>query len=74
MQTIQINIKDNYLPNILEILNGLKDVMIENISVQEPISQSAQDSQDIKLFKEAKQDKTDIKSIDDMFKEYNLES
>ena len=69
MQTIQIQIKDNYLPNILEILNGLKDVMIENISVQETISESVQNSKDIKLFKEAKQDKTDVKSIDEMLKE-----
>jgi len=28
MQTIQIEIKDNYLPNILEILNGLKNATL----------------------------------------------
>ena len=61
MQTIQIDIKDSYLPNILEILNGLKDVMIENIYIED-------DLQDVKLFKEAKQDKTDMKSIDEMLK------
>ncbi|MFK5976108.1 MAG: hypothetical protein QM493_06335 [Sulfurovum sp.] len=67
MQTIQIDIKDSYLPNILEILNGLKDVMIENIYIEN-------DLQDVKLFQEAKQDKTDMKSIDEMLKEYNIES
>jgi len=34
MQTIQLQVKDNYVKNTLEILNGLKDVMIENITIK----------------------------------------
>ena len=34
MQTITIEVKDDYLDNTLEILHGLKDVMINSISVK----------------------------------------
>jgi hypothetical protein len=34
MQTITLEVKDNYLDNTLEILHGLKDVMIDKISVK----------------------------------------
>jgi len=33
MQTITIEVKDDYLDNTLEILHGLKDIMIDEISV-----------------------------------------
>jgi len=31
MQTIQIEVKDNYLVNVMAMLESVKDVMIENI-------------------------------------------
>lgn len=34
MRTITLEVKDNYLDNTLEILHGLKDVMIDKISVK----------------------------------------
>ena len=34
MQTIQLQVKDNYAKNILEILENLKGVMIESVEVQ----------------------------------------
>ncbi len=34
MQTIQLQVKDNYAQNILEILQNLKGVMIESVEVQ----------------------------------------
>jgi len=33
MQTIQLQVKDEFTKNILEVLNGLKGVMIEEIKV-----------------------------------------
>ena len=36
--TLQIDIKDNYLPNILGILNNLKDVMIEDIRIDKSLN------------------------------------
>ena len=38
MLTLQIDIKDNYLPNILGILNNLKDVMIEDIRIDKSLN------------------------------------
>lgn len=35
MQTITLEVKDNYLNNTLEILHGLKDIMIDKITVKE---------------------------------------
>ena len=34
MQTIQLQVKDGYTQNVLDILSGLKDIMIENIEVK----------------------------------------
>ncbi|WP_297444053.1 hypothetical protein [Sulfurimonas sp.] len=34
MQTIQLQVKDNYAKNILEILENLKGVMIESVEIQ----------------------------------------
>jgi hypothetical protein len=35
MQTIQLEVKDDYFQNTLEILNGLKDIMIDKIIVND---------------------------------------
>ena len=34
MQTIQLQVKDDYVSNVVGVLNNLKDVMIESIEVQ----------------------------------------
>jgi hypothetical protein len=44
MKTIQLEVKDDYFQNTLEILNGLKDIMIDkiivnNVSLQDEISE-----------------------------------
>ena len=35
MQTIHIDVKDNYISNVLTMLKGMKDVMIENIHIDD---------------------------------------
>jgi hypothetical protein len=35
MRTIEIEVKEDYFPNILEILKNLKSVMIENIKIDD---------------------------------------
>ena len=34
MQTIQLQVKDNYIQNVLSMLESIKDIMIEKIEVQ----------------------------------------
>jgi hypothetical protein len=34
MQTIQLQVKDDYVSNVVSVLQNLKDVMIESIEVQ----------------------------------------
>jgi hypothetical protein len=34
MQTIQLQVKDDYVQNVLDMLKSVKDVMIESIEVQ----------------------------------------
>lgn len=34
MQTIHIDVKDLYVPNVLKMLNGMKDVMIDKIKLE----------------------------------------
>ncbi|MEA1880084.1 MAG: hypothetical protein U9N11_05535 [Campylobacterota bacterium] len=34
MQTIYIDVKDLYVPNVLKMLHGMKDVMIDKIKVE----------------------------------------
>jgi len=34
MQTIQLEVKDAYVENTLEILNGLKNIMIDKITLK----------------------------------------
>ncbi|MEA3315117.1 MAG: hypothetical protein U9Q30_04610 [Campylobacterota bacterium] len=64
MQTLQLEIQDNMTDKIMWLLNNFKGVKVKNITNE--------DTEDIKLFEEAKKDKKDIKSIDDMLQEYNI--
>ncbi len=48
MQKITIEVKDNYTDNIMEILHGLKGVMVEKIKLDDRYSQSM-DSDFMKL-------------------------
>jgi len=34
MQTIQIEVKDNYVENVMTILDSMKDIMVENITLK----------------------------------------
>jgi hypothetical protein len=34
MQTIQLQVKDGYMQNVLDMLKSVKDVMIESIEIQ----------------------------------------
>jgi len=34
MQTIYIEVKDNYVSNVLKMLDGIKDVMIDKIKLE----------------------------------------
>ena len=36
MQTIHLEVKDDYVNNLLMMLNSLKDIMIEKIDVETP--------------------------------------
>ncbi len=35
MQTIQLQVKDDYVTNVVGLLNSLKDVMIESVELKE---------------------------------------
>ena len=35
MQTIQLQVKDDYVTNVVGLLNSLKDVMIESVEIKE---------------------------------------
>ena len=66
MQTLKVEIEDNMIDKIMWLFSNFKNIKVENIT----------DStlNDIKLFEKSKKDKRDIKSIDEMLKEYNIES
>ena len=66
MQTLQIEIQDNMLDKIIHLLKDFQGVKVKNITDI--------DMEDVKLFEEAKKDKTEMKSIDEMLKEYSIES
>ena len=34
MKTIQLEVKDNYVDNVMTLLSGLKDIMIDKIEIQ----------------------------------------
>ena len=66
MQTLKLEIQDNMIDKIMWLLGNFNDVKVEHITNI--------DMEDIKLFENFKQDKSNIKSIDEMLKEYNIES
>ena len=67
MQTLKLEIQDNMIDKIMWLLGNFNDVKVENITTN-------MDMEDIKLFEVSKQDKNNIKSIDEMLKEYSIES
>ena len=69
MQTLKLEIQDNMLDKIMWLLGSFNDIKVENIT-----NTTNMDMEDIRLFEKAKQDKSDIKSIEDMLKEYNIEN
>ena len=66
MQTLKIEVEDNMIDKIMWLFSNFKNIKIENITDTT--------LNDIKLFEEAKEDKDNIKSIDEMLREYNIES
>ena len=62
--TLTLEINDNFSDKFFEFINKFKnEIKIEN-----------EDFRDVLLFNEAKKDKTDIKTIDELLKEYKIES
>jgi len=49
MQTIHIDVKDSYVSNVLTLLKGVKDVMIEKIHVDSPKEDSNNDFMDLQM-------------------------
>ena len=45
MQTIQIQVKDNYVQNVVTMLGTVKDIMIDNIAIKYNESSSSKESQ-----------------------------
>ena len=68
MHNITINVKQNSYKHLIDILSNIKDVSVIEDNIIDDISS------DVYLFEEAKKDKKDIKSIDEILKEYNIES
>ncbi len=66
MQTLRLEIKDDMMENVMCLLGKIDDIKVENIT---DTSLS-----DIKMFEEAKKDTKSIKSIDEVLKEYNIDS
>ena len=56
MQTIKIEVKDNYVSNVFEILHNLKGVMIEKIKFDESDQEKKIDIDLIKLQVNSMQD------------------
>jgi uncharacterized protein YbaP (TraB family) len=61
--TVTIEIKDEFLPDFVKMVSKNKNIKIIN-----------EDLLDYYLFEEAKKDKKNIKDIDTLLKEYNIES
>ncbi|NWF65919.1 MAG: hypothetical protein HXX81_00440 [Campylobacterales bacterium] len=53
MQTIEIQVKDMYVNNIMQILNSLKDVLIDDIRVE-----CSDDVCDLKLLKKTRDEES----------------
>lgn len=66
MQTVTLQFEDNMIDKIMWLLSNFKDIKLLNTTNG--------DLNDIQLFEEAKKDTDNIKSVDDMLKEYNIES
>jgi len=62
--TITIDVKDSAIDKFLSLLDSLKD----------EIKIKSDDLQDLFLLEEAKKDKQDMKTIDELLKEYKIES
>jgi len=61
--TVTVEIKDEFLPDFVKMISKNKNIKIIN-----------EDLLDYYLFEEAKKDKKNIKDIDTLLKEYNIES
>jgi hypothetical protein len=66
MQTLKLEIQDNMIDKVISLLGNFKDIKIENITND--------NLNDIRLFEEAKKDTKEIKNIDEILKEYSIES
>ena len=49
MQTIHIEVKDSYVNNVLTLLKGVKDVMIDKIHVDTPKQSSNDDFMELQM-------------------------
>ena len=62
--TLTIEVNDNFSDKFFDFINSFKnEIKIKN-----------EDLNDVLLFNEAKKDKNNIKTIDDLLKEYKIES
>jgi uncharacterized protein YbaP (TraB family) len=61
--TVTVEIKDEFLPDFVKMVSKNKNIKIIN-----------EDLLDYYLFEEAKKDKKNVKDIDTLLKEYNIES
>jgi len=62
--TLTIEVNDNFSDKFFDFINSFKnEIKIKN-----------EDFNDVLLFNEAKKDKKNIKTIDDLLKEYKIES
>jgi hypothetical protein len=71
VKSVNIQIEENYLEVFLNIVNNLKDGIVHKIEVSET---DKEDFEDIRLFREAKNNLSDVKSIDELLKDYKIES
>jgi len=67
MQTLTLEVNDSAIDKIMYFLNHLKD----DVRI---VDQEREDIEDFKLFEEAKKDRVGIKSIDELLREYKIES
>ena len=62
--TLTVEVNDNFTDKFFEFINSFKnEIKIKN-----------EDLNDILLFNEAKKEKSNIKTIDELLKEYKIES
>lgn len=62
--TITIEVKDNFLPEFIKIVSKNS----KNIKIKD------EDLIDLYLFEESKKDKSNAKDINELLKDYNIES